>query len=122
MYTPFIHCSLSRSKIAAGLPTRSSVKLSRMVSTLITSVSPSSDQPSNAMKLISGSGINPSSRYSISDVAPCRLDSLARSEPRIMGRCPNCGIGKSSARYSCTWRGVLGSHSSARSTWLIAIA
>ena len=122
MYTPFIHWSLSRSKIAAGFPTRSSVKLSRMMSAVMTSVSPSSDHPNSAMKLISASGRKPSSRYSMRDVAPCRLDSLARSEPRIIGRCPNVGISSPSARYSCTWRGVLGSHSSARSTWEISIA
>ena len=93
-----------------------------MVSTVITSVSPSRDQPSSAMKLIKASGTKPSSRYSISEVAPCRLESLARSEPRIMGRWPNRGMGKSSARNNWTWRGVLGSHSSARSTWLMSMA
>ena len=63
----------------------------------------------------------PSSLYSPMAVAPCRLESLARSGPMIIGRWANLGGSNPRALNNCRWRGVLGSHSSARMMWLISI-
>ena len=118
---PFIHCNFSWSNMAEDLVIRSNVKLSMTVWMGTTSVLSSNDQPSSTMKFSNASGKHPASLYSPMAVAPWRLDSLARSGPIIMDKWANCGGSNPNALNSCRWRGVLGSHSSARITWLISI-
>ena len=91
MYTPFIHVSFSMLKTAGARFTRSSEKLATICSRFTTSVWPSSDQPSSARKFTAASARKPWSRYASAESAPCRFESLARSGPRIIGRCPKSG-------------------------------
>ena len=73
------------------------------------------------------SGMKPSSRYWNRFDCGSRLESLRLPSPVTNGRCPNCGNGLArpmsmSASYSAIWRGVDGSRSSPRSTWVIPIS
>src|SRR3989338_10469681 len=83
--------SFSILKIGLFLLSRSREN-SRMSSSIVkSSLSPLGDQPKRARKLTRASGRYPSSMYSITDRAPCLLESFFLSGPKIGGKWINLG-------------------------------
>ena len=97
MYWPFIQSSFSVLKTALPPLIPSSEKAPTSSSIDITSRSSPGDQPSSARKFTMASGRYPWRRYSVTDVAPCRLLNRFLSAPRISGTCANSGVGAPSA-------------------------
>src|SRR5712664_356146 len=105
-YCVLNHSSFGRSKTAFVRLTPASENFSIKSFVRINSSSPPGDHPSSARKFRNASGRNPSARYMLTSVAPCRFERRDLSAPRISGTCANTGGSAPSARYKRTCFGV----------------